>query len=331
MQELDLILRGAGLGCGLLILITLLTGDVPLRKKIALVLFLISTAGYVIVSSPSLETLIEPIEPIFIFAAKLIPFTFTWAVLEILFDRIEGKWPWLLITGLTAIISLFSGILPILGTAVNIIDIVLHIALLVLVVITSADDLVAERRVFRLWFVVAMTLFGLVISAVEVSFKDADVPQFIFVLHAAAFLLLGTVFGIWVLGANSRIWVSAEQPKNNKTSSQKNKQLIAKLMQAMDEEVWREEGLTIGSLAQKIKLPEHQLRVVINQDLDFRNFSTFINGYRITAAMQALDDPEQSNRTILEIAYDIGFSSLGPFNKAFRQQTGKSPREYRSR
>ncbi|MEH6359921.1 MAG: helix-turn-helix domain-containing protein, partial [Amylibacter sp.] len=98
-----------------------------------------------------------------------------------------------------------------------------------------------------------------------------------------------------------------------------------------DAGAWREEGLTISRLAERLGVPEHKLRTVINRDLNFRNFSTFINGHRILAAMQAFDDPKQSDRAILEIAYDIGFSSLGPFNKAFRSHTGQSPREYRNR
>jgi len=33
--------------------------------------------------------------------------------------------------------------------------------------------------------------------------------------------------------------------------------------------------------------------------------------------------------TVLEIAYDVGFASVGPFNRAFRAEFGQSPTEYR--
>jgi AraC-like DNA-binding protein len=42
-----------------------------------------------------------------------------------------------------------------------------------------------------------------------------------------------------------------------------------------------------------------------------------------------LEAPEASEETILEIAFDVGFSSLGPFNRAFRETTGKSPTDFR--
>ena len=89
--------------------------------------------------------------------------------------------------------------------------------------------------------------------------------------------------------------------------------------------------MTIAALGAEIGVPEHRLRAVINQRLGFRNFPTFINSYRIAAAKEAPSDPRAARRTILEIAYDAGFASLGPFNKAFRDQTGESPSEFRRR
>ena len=97
----------------------------------------------------------------------------------------------------------------------------------------------------------------------------------------------------------------------------------------MRDGVWREEGLSIGALAQRLNVPEHRLRRAINQGLGHRNFSSFINAARIEAAKAELRDPIKANRTVLEIAYTVGFASLGPFNRAFRAETGQSPTEYR--
>lgn len=97
----------------------------------------------------------------------------------------------------------------------------------------------------------------------------------------------------------------------------------------MAEEIWRREGLTIGAMAEELGLPEHRLRKAINQDMGFRNFATFVNGYRIDAAKEALAAPDRIDQTILKIAYECGFASLAPFNKAFRAMTGKTPTDYR--
>lgn len=93
--------------------------------------------------------------------------------------------------------------------------------------------------------------------------------------------------------------------------------------------VYRQEGLTIGPLAQLQGLPEYRLLRLINQGLGYRNFNTFLNHYRLTDAKAALADPSQAATTILTIALDAGFTSLGPFNRAFKTGTGVTPSEFR--
>ena len=46
-------------------------------------------------------------------------------------------------------------------------------------------------------------------------------------------------------------------------------------------------------------------------------------------AMAALADPGQAEVPILTIALDSGFQSIGPFNRAFKAQTGVTPTAYR--
>jgi len=91
----------------------------------------------------------------------------------------------------------------------------------------------------------------------------------------------------------------------------------------------RQDGLTIGSLANQVGLPEYRLRRLINQALGYRNFNSFVNRYRIAEVRTALADPSQADVPVLTIALDAGFSSLGPFNRAFKAETGVTPSEYR--
>jgi AraC-like DNA-binding protein len=95
------------------------------------------------------------------------------------------------------------------------------------------------------------------------------------------------------------------------------------------QQVWREEGLTIASLAVKAGMPEAQLRRLISDCLGYRNFPSFVNAHRIGAAKSRLADPNEARVTVSTIAYDIGFASLGPFNRAFKEETGVSPSEWR--
>jgi AraC-like DNA-binding protein len=95
------------------------------------------------------------------------------------------------------------------------------------------------------------------------------------------------------------------------------------------ERVYRREGLTIGSLAAMVSLPEYRLRQVINEGLGHRNFNAFLNRYRIDEAKAALADPGQKDVPVLTIAMDSGFQSIGPFNRAFKTDTGLTPTEFR--
>ena len=92
-----------------------------------------------------------------------------------------------------------------------------------------------------------------------------------------------------------------------------------------------EEGLKVGTLASDLGLTEHRLRFLINQQMGFRNFSSFLNTARIDYAKEILADPRESHRQILQIGLDVGFSSIGPFNKAFKELTGETPREFRKK
>jgi AraC-like DNA-binding protein len=107
--------------------------------------------------------------------------------------------------------------------------------------------------------------------------------------------------------------------------------VLARLEAAMDQdEVWRGEDLSITGLAALVGAPEHRLRRLINGILGHRNFADYVNGRRIEAAKAGLADPDLGLKSISTIAYDLGFGSLGPFNRAFRAATGVTPSEWRT-
>jgi AraC-like DNA-binding protein len=102
---------------------------------------------------------------------------------------------------------------------------------------------------------------------------------------------------------------------------------LRKLME--DGKAYREDSLSIASLSQNLGVQEYRLRRLINGQLGHRNFSAFVNGYRLAEATAALADPGQAEVPIVTIALDAGFGSIGPFNRAFKAHTGLTPTEYR--
>ena len=106
--------------------------------------------------------------------------------------------------------------------------------------------------------------------------------------------------------------------------------LLGQLRKLMVEgKAYRDDGLSITSLSQTLGVQEYRLRRLINGQLGHRNFSAFVNGYRLAEAETALADPSQAEVPILTIALDAGFGSIGPFNRAFKAHTGLTPTEYR--
>jgi AraC-like DNA-binding protein len=119
-------------------------------------------------------------------------------------------------------------------------------------------------------------------------------------------------------------------PSGESVRSSVEPMLLRRLERLMTvERAYRREGLTIGSLAALMRLPQYRLRQIINEGLGHRNFNAFLNRYRIDEAKTALADSGQKDVPVLTIAMDAGFQSLGPFNRAFKADTGLTPTEFR--
>lgn len=102
--------------------------------------------------------------------------------------------------------------------------------------------------------------------------------------------------------------------------------ILKRLNELMESgKVYRESSLKLKDVANRLGLQSHHISQVINE-LEEKNFSDYINEYRITDAKKLLIE---SNNKIISIAYDTGFNNKASFNNAFRKSTGMSPSEYR--
>ncbi len=88
------------------------------------------------------------------------------------------------------------------------------------------------------------------------------------------------------------------------------------------------ENISIRELSEDTGIPSHHLSIVINSMLG-KNFYTFINEYRVKEAEVILGDPENSDASVISIAFRAGFNSKSAFNSVFKKITGKTPTQYR--
>jgi len=102
-----------------------------------------------------------------------------------------------------------------------------------------------------------------------------------------------------------------------------------KLLRAMrDDRIYRDEELTLQSLAEAVNATPHQVSWIINEEFHV-SFPTFVNGYRVEEVKSRLADPSFNGSSILETAMEAGFNTKASFNRAFKLQTGMTPSEYK--
>jgi AraC-like DNA-binding protein len=80
-----------------------------------------------------------------------------------------------------------------------------------------------------------------------------------------------------------------------------------------------------ADLAQHVALSEDYLTACFRKELGITPI-TYINRFRVHQAQQLLLD---TDRTVTEIALDVGFSDSGYFSRVFRREVGQSPSDYR--
>lgn len=103
---------------------------------------------------------------------------------------------------------------------------------------------------------------------------------------------------------------------------------LEQLKQLMEEdETYLNPSLSLRDLAQSLQIHPNKLSWLINENLD-KNFNEYINSWRLTAFQRKALDPENSNITLLGLAYDSGFNSKTVFNEFFKRSTGLTPRAW---
>lgn len=319
MEFADTILRGAAIGAMALTALSMLRlRPVGFRPAIAVALAA-SMIVYAVISSPVAP---DALDSRFLHALPVINPVLLWLFGLSLFDDGFRLRLWHAVpAALTVLTAFIEPVQPLRAAVVG----GLYIHLIWIAWSTGPDDLVAARLVFRRWFLGLAAVTGLAITFVEVASPQPG-PA-LSLAQAAALAALSGGFLHWSHRLAVDLWPAARPPQ---APSEAPDPLLERLNAAMAAEVWRTEGLTIGALAQRLDAPEHRLRRLINQRLGHRNFASFINAARVAAAVAALSDPAQADKQILTIAYESGFASLGPFNRAFRAETGVSPGEWRA-
>lgn len=108
--------------------------------------------------------------------------------------------------------------------------------------------------------------------------------------------------------------------------------LAKRILEALnDDELLTTANLKVAEFAERIDEQEYKVTRCITGQLQYRNFNHFLNYYRVERAKQVLADKREAHKSIATIAFDCGYNSIGPFNRAFKDLTGFTPKAYRDR
>ncbi len=331
LDLLDVALRGAATSVCLVIAVLIGASRVERGARIALLMLIVTTNARLWSTLPAPDLFGTPLQIGLRTLGAGAAFFTSWMLVAIFLDDKRYGWVWLLSgalisAGLLAV-SLNAAFAPFVRALA-----VLHYGALIVLFLSSArGDLMNARRRIRPAISVFLLIFAVGMSLTSSQMQHAP-PVTLALGHSTAFLIVSLTFALWSLKANIQHWPGETEPSTAPSPVQRAQEqsvLIRRIQSEMQAGVWQVEGLTVSALAQRVKAPEHQVRKAINQELGHRNFASFINSARIDAAKAKLRAPDAAGQTILEIAYDVGFSSLGPFNRAFREATGLSPSDYR--
>jgi len=238
---------------------------------------------------------------------------------------------WLAGTGALATPLLLGGPTPGQWTiGPTIVSVALMVHALLVVAMGARSDLVVPRVRLRYVVLVLSGVYVLVELAAETAFGEPFSAAGIGLgVHAVSTCIL--VFYVSFLCLRMRPEALKPAPASVGDVLVLDPALEARLRGLMEEErAYREEGLTIAALARKLETHEHKVRQLINSRLGYRNFNAFLHRYRIEEARTVLSDPARSHVGVAQVAYQVGYRSLGPFNKAFKELTGATPTEFRA-
>lgn len=335
---LDTVMRMLAIGQLVLIALVIGRGRAPRPVRLATAMLLLGVASYLTLATPLFRETRGPFWALIQLAAQSVPLLL-WVFAHLLFERpidrraaiagialTFGCWIGFFLVGYGERHGAFWIALVQRGASLLFIGHAILIALS-----ERGDDLIEKRRRLRVGFVIVVGVLAFIVIVLEMLYGFRRAGPDIALAQALAILIATTAMGVALLQSDPDLLFDPARPQPAPTPSFSPSEhvLNRKLEAAIAQAVYREQGLSIGALAALLETPEHRLRSLINRRLGYRNFSAFLNHHRIAEAKALLVDPAHVDLPILTIAMDLGYGSLAPFNRAFRETVGQAPSEYR--
>lgn len=355
-QDWDMFLRGAAASVLLVHVVRIAAASMPVAGRVIVAGFVASVMAYLVCSHRDFGTLVlwvrVPVLSMCLLSTPLI-----WLTVRALFDDGFG---WSLVPTAAVGAALTVGWMAyggVGGKAVqlghNFLMVGFAAAALWGVIRNWQTDLVSSRRALRMGVTGILALYVAVVVSFEWLYAGELVPAWLEMLHLGGIGVVATAMSwvmVWhpleqwagstaspiplVAPVTATILISPKRGPDVVVSTplpellDRKAALRLRLLQAMSEgRAYAQESLTLAQLANQLDASPAQAREAINQGLGYRNFNDFLHHYRINEASQRL---LRQDLPILSIALDVGYGSIGPFNRAFKTIKGLTPSEFRA-
>jgi len=125
---------------------------------------------------------------------------------------------------------------------------------------------------------------------------------------------------------NIKIDNTSKKYQRSALNKEQSERIADKINAVMDKEkLYLDANLSLQKLANHLTISPNYISQTLNETLAI-NFFDFVNQWRIDAAKPKILANED---TVLAIALDVGFNARSSFYKAFKQEVGKTPSEFR--
>jgi len=206
-------------------------------------------------------------------------------------------------------------------------------------IIQISSRIIGTEELNWLITLLIITIYNAVMSVFSVIFQQFFL-QVLVLFGVFAFVQLILYLGVKrpsyfrkLSKSDFEITHSTDSAKENTSSSYSitDLELLANRVNGYVEktEIYKNSDLDISTLAANLEVHPKMLSQSLNKVLK-KNFSEYINSYRIEESKELLKTASSNNLNIKDVMYDVGFTSRSVFNTLFKKRTGMTPSEYRN-
>ena len=125
---------------------------------------------------------------------------------------------------------------------------------------------------------------------------------------------------------DDRVFSTSKKYQRSALGAEQSDRIADKINAVMREDnLYLDANLSMQKLASYVAISPNYISQTLNETLSI-NFFDFVNQWRIEAAKPKI---LANQDTVLNIALEVGFNARSSFYKAFKQETGKTPSEFR--